>query len=314
MDRVIRPLESMGARIDSRNGYAPLKVHPRALTGRTIVLPVASAQVKSALLLAGLSADGETLVIEPARTRDHTERLLPAFGAVIEDAGPGLSVPGSQALTGARVRVPGDLSAAAFVLAAAVLVAGSEVVVEGVGLNPTRDGILRILRAMGAGLEIESGSAREIEPSGTVLARHARLGGFEIPAEWVPGAIDELPIVMALAAAADGETHIRGAGELRVKESDRLAVMCRELAKLGVRVEESPDGARIQGGQIRGGEVDARGDHRVAMSLAVLALVADEPVIIHDAEWIHTSYPGFTHDLIALGARMEWSRKNGNAV
>lgn len=307
MERIIRPLSSMGAHIESRDGHAPLIVHPRILDGRRIVLPVASAQVKSALLLAGLAARGETVVVEPAPTRDHTERLLPVFGAIIEDGRPGLALPGGQILTGARVRVPGDLSAAAYAMAAAALVEGSEVMLDGVGLNPTRDGFVRILRAMGADPEIETGSGQDVEPTGTLRARHARLSGIDIPAAWVPLAIDELPVVMALAAAAEGASSIRGASELRLKESDRLAVMCRELARLGVKVEESGDGARIFGGPVHAGEVDAAGDHRVAMSLAVLALVADGPVVIHEAEWIHTSYPAFTTDMGSLGARMEWT-------
>ena len=308
MDRIIEPLATMGATIESRGGRAPLLIRPRPLTGRRHQLKIASAQVKSALLLAGLNAHGETSVIEPAPTRDHTERLLPAFGVRLETA-PGMaSLSGGQSLSGTAVQVPGDLSAAAFILAAALLVPGSRVAIEPVGLNPTRDGILRVLaRAAPAGcLQVAQnpGSRAGFEPAGTIRVHHGRLRGIAIPAEWVPLGIDEFPVIMALAAAADGETVITGAAELRVKESDRLAVMCRQLARLGVVVRETADGAVILGGPVAGGEVDAAGDHRIAMSLAVLGLVAEAEVVIDGAEWIETSYPGFVADLRALGAEI----------
>lgn len=306
MARIIDPLTKMGARIDSTDGHAPLFVRPGRLRGCRHVLPVASAQVKSALLLAGLFAEGETVVVESGTSRDHSERMLSAFGVPVHDGAPGVGVRGGETLTGTRIEVPGDLSSAAFVLAAGSLVAGSSLTVESVGLNPTRSGFVEMLRAMTASLEIEPGESQGGEPLGRIGVRASALQGIDVAREQVPFAIDELPLVMALAGAADGATRIRGAGELRVKESDRIAVMCSQLSRLGVAVEELDDGAIITGGPVRAGMVDCHGDHRVAMSLAVLALAADGPVTIDNAEWIRTSYPGFVDDMRALGARMEW--------
>lgn len=306
MGRIIEPLEKMGADIDSVDGHAPLTLRPRPLLGSHYALPVASAQVKSALLLAGLCAAGETRLVEPDISRDHTERMLPAFGAVLHDGRPGIALDGPQQLKGCRVEVPGDLSSAAFILAAALLVPDSRVVLDAVGLNPTRDGVLRIVRSMGAQIDIDASSTSGGESVGRFQAGGGKLAGVDIAPGLVPLAIDEFPVVMALAACANGTTGIRGASELRVKESDRLAVMCRQLARLGVEVEELSDGAIITGGRVRGGEVDSGGDHRIAMSLAVLALAAEEPVLIDNAEWIRTSYPDFVDDMRALGAEMEW--------
>lgn len=310
MRRIVAPLTEMGARIESRDGCAPLVVHPRALTGIEYRCPVASAQVKSALLLAGVFAKGTTRVIEPGPSRDHSERMLPAFGQPIERDGPVVSLIGSGRLRASRVRVPGDLSSAAFSIAAASLVPGSRVRVESVGVNPSRSGFLRILEAMGgASLMPED---RQVDDSGEPVAdleieAPARLSGIAIPESWVPLAIDEFPVVMALAAAARGVTTISGAAELRVKESDRLAVMVRQLRRLGVEAEERDDGAVIRGGAVRGGRVDAEGDHRIAMALAVLALVASEPVVIDSARWIRTSYPEFVESLVSLGAEASWA-------
>lgn len=304
MNRVIRPLEQMGARIASRDGLPPLIVTGRRLKGIAYRLPVASAQVKSALLLAGLFAEGETTIEEPVPSRDHTERLLPAFGVEVTRQDNYVSIRGGQRMSAAEVAVPGDLSAAAFVMAAASLVPGSAIAVREVGLNPTRDGVLRVLRAMGAHLSVDADTRTGEESIGTIRAEYAPLTGIEVPEDWVPLAIDELPVIMAAAARAQGKTVIRGAGELRVKESDRLATMCAGLKALGVVVEELEDGAVITGGPVLGGEADAAGDHRIAMSLAVLGLAAENPVVIRGAEWIATSYPGFVADLAALGANM----------
>lgn len=306
MARIIDPLSRMGAKIGSREGRAPLTIEPKTLSGQRHALSVASAQVKSAVLLAGLYAEGETVVVEPGVSRDHTERMLPAFGVTLHDGEPGISIHGGQKLSGARIEVPGDLSSAAFALAAGLLVDGSEVALESVGLNPTRSGFVEIVQAMGARLRIDGDQTTGGEPLARLVARGAALVGIDIAPELVPLAIDEFPLLMAMAAAAEGRTRVRGASELRVKESDRIAVMCRELARLGVEVEELEDGAVITGGRVRGGEVDSHGDHRVAMSLAVLALVAEAPVAIDNAEWIRTSYPGFVEDMRALGAEMEW--------
>lgn len=310
MRRIVTPLTDMGARIDSHEGCAPLVVHPRALKGIEYRCPVASAQVKSALLLAGVFAEGETRVIEPGPSRDHTERMLPAFGQPLERDGPAVSLTGSGGLEGCPVRVPGDLSSAAFAIAAASLVRGSRVRVESVGVNPTRSGFLRILEAMG-GAALMPRDDRADAPGEPVadlaIESPGRLSGIEVPESWVPLAIDEFPVVMALAAAADGVTTISGAAELRVKESDRIAVMVRQLRRLGVDAEEREDGAVIRGGPVRGGRVDAEGDHRIAMALAVLALVASEPVLIESARWIRTSYPEFVESLVALGAEVSWA-------
>jgi len=306
MARIIEPLARMGANIGSRDGHAPLLIEPAALAGRRHVLKVASAQVKSAILLAGLFAEGDTVVVEPGVSRDHTERMLPAFGVTVHDGSPGVAVHHGQLLHGTRIEVPGDLSSAAFVLAAGLLVEGSGVELEGVGLNPSRSGVVDIVRAMGANIRIAVDETQGGEPLGRLGVESGSLAGIDIAPELVPLAIDEFPLIMALAAAAEGVTRIRGASELRVKESDRIAVMCRELARLGVAVEECHDGAIITGGRVRGGSVDSHGDHRVAMSLAVLALVAEGPVSIDNAEWIRTSYPGFVDDLRALGAEMVW--------
>jgi len=304
MGRIIDPLRQMGAEIFDQGGCLPLVIRPRPLNGIRFRPSVASAQVKSAVLLAGLFAHGETVLIEPGPSRDHTERLLPAFGVDIQRDGDEVHLHGGQGLSAGVFRVPADLSSAAFMLAAGLLVPGSKVVLDGVGVNPTRDGVLRILEAMGATLSSAADRMIGNEPVGRLVAEGSRLQGVDIPPQWVPLAIDEFPIIMALAAAAQGRTMISGAAELRVKESDRLAVMCRELARLGVAVEETADGAIVQGGSVRGGQVESHGDHRIAMSLAVLGLVAEAPVIIDQAEWIRTSYPGFADDLRALGAQV----------
>lgn len=306
MGRIIEPLLRMGADLSAVNGRLPLRVKPAPLTGIRYRPQVASAQVKSAVLLAGLGANGETTVVEPGPSRDHTERLLPAFGVKIQRHGEALTISGGQTLAGGDFHVPGDLSSAAFLVGAALLVPGSDITIDNVGLNPSRDGILRILDAMEGLVEQQPGEAVGDEPVGSLRARSSSLRGVSIPAEWVPLAIDEFPLVMALAAAAEGTTSVVGAEELRVKESDRLAVMCQQLAAIGVDLEERPDGAVIRGGSIAGGEVDSCGDHRIAMSLAVLGLVAREPVVIRNAEWIQTSYPGFADDMNSLGARLEW--------
>lgn len=310
MNRVIEPLSRMGAQIDSEDGRAPLVVRPAALRGRDFELGVASAQVKSAILLAGLQASGRTRVTSPAPSRDHTERLLPAFGARVDVDGLAVTLDGPQRLRGTTVAVPGDLSSAAFPLIAALLVPDSSVVLKGTGVNPTRDGVLRILESMVASSAVRlsdvGSSSAGAEPVADLQVNYAGPArGVAIEPGLVPLAIDEFPVLMALAAGAEGTTTISGAEELRVKESDRLAVMSEQLRRLGVDVEEAPDGARIRGGAVRGGRVEAGGDHRIAMSLAVLGLVADGPVDVDGADWIATSYPGFVDDLRALGAEIE---------
>lgn len=309
MDRIIEPLRGMGGKIEDRNGCLPLVLSPAPLRGIRYRPRVASAQVKSAILLAGLWADGETIVVEPGPSRDHTERLLPAFGVEIIRRGEEIGLVGGQTLQPGRFHVPGDLSSAAFAAAAGLIVPGSQIELDNVGLNPSRDGVLRILEAMHGQVDRHATAAVGNEPVGSLSVRASGLKGADIPPAWVPLAIDEFPVVMALAAVAEGRTTIRGAAELRVKESDRLAVMCRQLARLGVVVNETADGAEIQGGPVRGGIVDSCGDHRIAMSLTVLGLVAEAPVRIENAEWIRTSYPGFVDDLSALGAVLHWEEE-----
>jgi len=306
MARIVDPLTRMGARIEAVEGHAPLVLTPARLTAVRHETRVASAQVKSALLLAGLVADGQTIVVEPALSRDHTERLLPAFGVELTRVGDGIALSGGQRLRGDSFQVPGDLSSAAFVIAAALLVEESRVTLDNVGLNPTRDGILRIVERMGAVLTVEPVPGVGSEPVGRIHVQGTAMTGIDVPSQWVSRSIDEFPVVMALAAASAGETRIEGAAELRVKESDRIAVMCAQLNELGVDVEERPDGAIVRGGPVRGGRVDCHGDHRIAMSLAVLGLVADDAVEIDNADWIRTSYPAFTRDLAALGADLSW--------
>jgi 3-phosphoshikimate 1-carboxyvinyltransferase len=305
MGRIVVPLTLMGADISTTDsGTAPLMVRPcGGLHGIDYVSPVASAQIKSCVLLAGLFASGTTCVQEPRLSRDHTERMLPLFGV---DLPAPCCVNGGSKLQATSFTVPGDISSAVFTLAAAAMTPGSDVILRQVGLNPTRTGFLRCLEAMGADVSIINQSAQSTEPVGDILLRYnPGLKAIDVPESLVPDMIDELPLLMALAATAAGVTRIRGAQELRVKESDRLAVMVAGLRKLGVEVNEYPDGADISGGRVSGGHVESAGDHRCAMSFAVLALVASARVQIEDAEFIATSYPGFVNDLSRLGASMK---------
>jgi 3-phosphoshikimate 1-carboxyvinyltransferase len=304
MNRIVQPLSRMGARIETGpDGTPPLRIHGNpALEGIDYASPVASAQVKSCLLLAGLYARGRTAVREPYLSRDHTERMLPAFGVKL--AGD-RAVTGGGRLRGTALEVPGDVSSAAFFLAAAALVPGSDLMLRNVGLNATRDGVVRVLQDMGADIAVSGRRESGGEAVGDIRIRHAgRLRGTDIAAEQVPALIDELPVIFALAAAGEGTLRLRGAAELRVKESDRLAVMARGLTVLGVEVEEYADGIDITGGEIGGGIVDGAGDHRCAMSFCVLGQVASGPVTVTGAHNIATSYPGFADDLARLGGRV----------
>ncbi len=296
MDRVVEPLRRMGARITGEDGgrLAPLSIDGGGLRGVAYATPVASAQVKSAVLLAGLFAEGETAVHEPSLSRDHTERMLGAFGVRVVRDGLTARVQGPAALHGAAIRVPGDISSAAYFLVAAALVPGSEVTVVDVGLNPTRTGLLEILRMMGAPVDVRDVRDEGGEPAGTVTVRAGRLRGTTVGGDLIPRAIDELPVVAVAACLADGDTVIRDAAELRVKESDRIAALARELGRLGAAIEPRPDGMVIAGGRrLRGGRVSSGGDHRIAMALAVAALCADGPVAIEDPDCIRTSFPEF---------------------
>lgn len=308
MGRVAAPLARMGAVIHGRQdgNFAPLAVQGQLLRGTTIHTPVASAQVKSAILLAGLTAEGPTTVIEPAQSRDHSERMLRAFGADLEVGGPGLTqvtlTPG-QSLQGQRVVVPGDISSAAFWLVAAAITPGAELTVENVGLNPSRTGILEVLEQMGARLEVLNRRDVAGEPVGDLQVSHGPLQAFTIGGELIPRLVDEIPVLAVAACAAEGVSRISHAAELRVKETDRLAVMARQLGAMGARLEEFDDGLAISGGTLlHGAEVDSETDHRVAMSLAVAALIAQGPTTLRRPEAAAVSYPGFWDDLRRLGA------------
>lgn len=302
MARIVAPLTLMGASVRAAAaGTPPLRIRGRRLDAIEYASPVASAQVKSCVLLAGLYARGETRVREPLRSRDHTERMLPSFG--VELPGP-CAVLGGSILRGTELKVPADPSSAAFAIVAALLVEGSEVELVDVGLNETRVGLLHALQAMGADIEIQRRTDFGREPVGVVRVRHGKaLRAIDVPETWMPSMIDELPVLMALAATAEGVTRVRGAAELRVKESDRLAVMAQGLSAMGVTIREYPDGFDIAGpAQLRGAVVDGRNDHRCAMSFALLGLVADGETEVRGADMIDTSYPGFVADMRGLGA------------
>jgi 3-phosphoshikimate 1-carboxyvinyltransferase len=318
VDRVAEPLRRMGAAVQCRDGrLPPLVVEGSELRGIEYRLPVASAQVKSCLLLAGVLAEGTTEVVEPAPTRDHTERMLRAMGVPVEveDLRTVVGVGGPPArrirvagpverLEPVEVAVPGDLSSAAFFVVAAVLVPGSRVRIEGVGLNPTRLGLLGILNRMGAAVEVEEGVPVAGEPRGAIVARHGPLNATRVQPEEVPLAIDELPLVALAACFAEGETVVRGAGELRHKESDRIAVVVEGLTALGAEVDALEDGFAVRGGGgLRGGALDAVGDHRMAMLGAVAGLASGGGVEVRGMDAAAVSYPGFQTDLQSLLAR-----------
>jgi len=302
MQRVTEPLARMGARIETtESGTAPLRITPvAALRPINYALPVASAQVKSCLLLAGLYATGETCVTESALTRDHTERMLATFAHPVRCAGPRVCVASGKRLAACQLDIPGDISSAAFFLVGASIAPGSDLTLEHVGVNPTRIGVLNILRAMGADIRLTDLRDAGGEPAADVRVRAAPLQGIVIPHDQVPLAIDEFPALFIAAACARGETLLTGAEELRVKESDRIRVMAKGLAVLGVEVEPRADGIRIRGGGYGGGQVDSGGDHRIAMAFAIAALQAGAPLEIRDCANVNTSFPGFA--ALAAGA------------
>jgi 3-phosphoshikimate 1-carboxyvinyltransferase len=315
MLRVLRPLGEMGASwLCREGGLLPLSLRGGGLQGVCYRLPEPSAQVKSAVLLAGLNAAGETVVIEPAPTRDHTERMLRAFGAevTVEEGKDGrrIRIAGGQRLAGTKVAVPGDPSSAAFPLVAALITPGSQVTVEGVLLNPLRTGLFVTLREMGADLEVTHERDQGGERVGDVTARHSTLRGVTVPPERAPSMIDEYPVLAVAAAYAEGPTVMRGIGELRVKESDRIAMMAAGLVACGVTVEEEPEGlivagtARANHRVMGGGLVHTHGDHRIAMSCLVLGLGAAAPVSVDEPGMIATSFPGFRELMAGLGAEI----------
>jgi 3-phosphoshikimate 1-carboxyvinyltransferase len=306
MKRVTDPLALMGAQIETtETGTSPLNISPvAALKGIDYDMPMASAQVKSCLLLAGLYAEGETWVTEPAPTRDHTERMLQGFGYEVMQDGPRRGVKGGGKLTACDIDVPADISSAAFFLVGASIAEGSDLTLQHVGMNPTRDGVINILQLMGADIQVSNERVIGGEPVADLRVRSAKLKGIQIPEDQVPLAIDEFPALFVAAACAEGETVLTGAEELRVKESDRIQVMADGLIALGVDAKPTPDGIVIQGGSIGGGSVDSHGDHRIAMSFAMAALRATGDISIDDCANVNTSFPGFVELAASVGLKV----------
>jgi 3-phosphoshikimate 1-carboxyvinyltransferase len=303
MGRIVKPLQLMGAHIQGRNGgaLAPLAVTGSRLKGSDYVSPVSSAQIKSAVLLAGLFAEGETRFSEPLQSRDHTERMFRFLGIPFDVEGNTIRVTGGQPFQAKDLFVPGDISAAAFFIVGASIVPDSEIRIPNIGLNPARTGILDILTEMGANIQIDNQREESGEPVGDLLIRTARLHGIAIGASQVPKTIDEFPIFCVAAALAEGKTTVTGAEELRVKETDRIQAMATELKKLNVAIEETPDGFVVQGrSSLRGGHCQSYGDHRVAMAMAIAGLTANSPTVIDDTDCIETSFPGFHGKLLEL--------------
>ncbi|MDT8311785.1 MAG: 3-phosphoshikimate 1-carboxyvinyltransferase [Methylophaga sp.] len=306
MQRVTEPLQLMGAKIDSNDGKLPLTIHGgNTLTGIDYLLPMASAQVKSCLLLAGMYADGETSVIEPAPTRDHTERMLTGMGYPVTVSGNRISIRGGGKLTGTKIDVPADISSATFFMVGAAIAPDSDITLQHIGINPTRIGIINILRQMGADISLSNEQITGGEPVADIRVRYAPLHGIHIPKDQVPLAIDEFPAIFIAAACAQGETVLTGAEELRVKESDRIQVMADGLQTLGIDAQPTADGMVIQGGVIGSGDVDSHGDHRIAMSFAMAALQADGSIQINDCANVATSFPGFVALAKSAGLQIE---------
>jgi 3-phosphoshikimate 1-carboxyvinyltransferase len=308
MERVATPLRQMGAQIGTQNGRPPVEIRGSTqMHGIDYALPVASAQVKSAVLLAGLQAAGTTRVTEPAPTRDHTERMLRAFGVKVMQQGATAAIEGGQTLQGTDIVVPADFSSAAFFLVAGCLAAEKPLLLRNVGINPTRTGLLELLLQMGADIKVHAHpKATDGEPIADLEVRRSRLKGIQVPEALVPLSIDEFPVFFVAAACAEGETLVRGAEELRVKETDRLAAMADGLTVLGVENRLYPDGLWIRGGAgFGGGRVDSRGDHRIAMAFAVASLRARQEIEILDVANVATSFPGFVEIARSVGLRIE---------
>jgi 3-phosphoshikimate 1-carboxyvinyltransferase len=307
MGRIIKPLTQMGAAIESDcDGTPPLQISGGLqLRGIHYDLPMASAQVKSAVLLAGLYAEGTTSVTEPAVTRDHTERMLGAMGVKVSSQGNRIALEGGQTLRGTQVKVPADLSSATFIILGTLLSQDADILIENVGVNPTRTGVIDILRAMGADISLENPQLVGKEPVADIRVRASQLQGGPVDPALVSLAIDEFPALFVAAASASGKTTFSGIGELRVKESDRIAAMADGMRRLGIQVDESADGAVVHGGRFTGGEVESFHDHRVAMSLAMAATIADDAVMIRDVDNVDTSFPGFCDCVAAIGGEIE---------
>ncbi|MDP4153428.1 MAG: 3-phosphoshikimate 1-carboxyvinyltransferase [Bacillota bacterium] len=300
MGRVIVPLSELGANIKSSGGKCPLHISASSLHGGEIVIPVASAQLKSAVLMAGLYASGKTTVTEPAKSRDHTELMLKAFGADIQSDGASVTVSHSAGLKAIDINVPGDISSAAFFIVAALILPDSEVTIKNVGINETRTGIIDALREMGADITYSNING-DVEPSADITVRHSELHGITIGGDIIPRMIDEVPIFAVAALFANGETVIRDAGELKVKESDRIAAIVNEFCKCGADIKKTDDGMIIRGGKkLKASDFDSYKDHRMAMSEAVLSLTLPGESSIKDAEAVSISYPGFYNDLNSI--------------
>lgn len=314
MGRITVPLAEMGAKLETlgeKPGCAPLRIHGGKLNPITYEMPVASAQVKSAVLLAGLFAEGTTTVIQPAATRDHTERMFAGFRIACRTYGNTISMPGGQMPESCDFTVPGDISSAAFWLVAAAAMDGSHLLIKDVGLNPTRTAILKVLSRMGAHMTEILHNA-EGEPIGNIELHGAPLKGTTLLPEEIPNLIDEIPVIAVAAALAEGDTHIRNARELRVKETDRITTTVENLRKMGADVEEFEDGMTIHGGQpLKGATIDSHGDHRIAMAFAIAGLFAEGETVIHHTDCINTSYPGFAHHLAAV---LRESRDNADFI
>lgn len=308
MDRIITPLRLMGADIKSRddNGCAPLfinhsDINKSKLQGISYTSPVASAQVKSCILLAGLYAEGETSVTEPALSRNHTELMLSAFGANIKSSGNRVTVMPGKELTARAIRVPGDISSAAYFIAAGLIVPNSEIVIKNVGINPTRSGIITVLKQMGADIRLENTADESMEAYADIVVRSSSLQGTVINGDIIPSLIDEIPVIAVIACFAKGRTVIRDAAELKVKESNRIDIMVENLAKMGADIEATSDGMVINGGRpLHGAVIDSKKDHRIAMSFTVASLMAEGTTHILDPECVKISYPGFYTDLQKL--------------
>jgi 3-phosphoshikimate 1-carboxyvinyltransferase len=311
MKRILTPLQMMGANITAVDNRAPLTIKPSKMHGIKYEMPVASAQVKSAILLAGLFAGGATAVVQPGPARDHTERMLRAMGVDIVSEGNTIVLTPNGSLRPMDLTVPGDISSAAFVIVAALLVPGSDITLTGINLNSTRTGLLDVLQSMGADITVTETGLEAGEPVGEIRVRHSVLKGTQVGGEVVVEMIDEFPILMVAVLAAEGETVVRDAQELRVKETDRISVMAGELSKLGAQITETPDGFIIRGPQkLKAATVEGHDDHRVSMSLSVAGLIAEGETTVLDARCASDSFPGFAETLSVLGASISVKELN----